>query len=367
MPFFLSLCTLRRKRAKTAWKRDFSRGGMRAKERKFERAKATGEWASSRARAPRTQVLPFCLRRTKEAVLAELPPKIISDRTCDLHPLQRKLYAAFTKSGGKQSVADAISSVIKAEVDAGSMDALSAGTDAPTTTTTTPATITTAAATTTSTAASAATGGAKHVFTALQYLRRVCNHPLLALKPGHPLRAECEAAAAAANTTLHDIQFSPKLRSLQELLHECGIGISADVEGASSADGAASGSDDGLEGTALASHRALVFCQSADMLDLIEADLLRRHMPNVEYLRLDGKVRREPCLQKHTSAISLARTRAPTHALLTLTITQEPTHLPGRSRRRALALAFARTLTRTHPWPSVPFFKFVRVRLGVAL
>lgn len=34
------------------------------------------------------QVLPFVLRRTKEDVLADLPPKIIQDYYCELSPLQ---------------------------------------------------------------------------------------------------------------------------------------------------------------------------------------------------------------------------------------------------------------------------------------
>ena len=34
------------------------------------------------------QVLPFLLRRMKEDVLKDLPPKIIQDYYCDLSPLQ---------------------------------------------------------------------------------------------------------------------------------------------------------------------------------------------------------------------------------------------------------------------------------------
>lgn len=34
------------------------------------------------------QVLPFLLRRMKEDVLQDLPPKIIQDYYCDLSPLQ---------------------------------------------------------------------------------------------------------------------------------------------------------------------------------------------------------------------------------------------------------------------------------------
>lgn len=37
-------------------------------------------------------------------------------------------------------------------------------------------------------------------------------------------------------------------------------------------------------------HRALIFCQHKSMLDILEDDLLRTHMPTVTYLRLDGSV-----------------------------------------------------------------------------
>ncbi len=45
------------------------------------------------------QVLPFLLRRRKEDVLDDLPPKIIQDVSCDLSPLQLKLYAAVGGDG----------------------------------------------------------------------------------------------------------------------------------------------------------------------------------------------------------------------------------------------------------------------------
>lgn len=37
-------------------------------------------------------------------------------------------------------------------------------------------------------------------------------------------------------------------------------------------------------------HRALIFCQLKAMLDIIENDLLKAHLPAVSYLRLDGGV-----------------------------------------------------------------------------
>ena len=39
---------------------------------------------------------------------------------------------------------------------------------------------------------------------------------------------------------------------------------------------------------AFSQHRALIFCQMKQMLDIIETDLFKRHMPSVTYMRLDG-------------------------------------------------------------------------------
>ena len=39
----------------------------------------------------------------------------------------------------------------------------------------------------------------------------------------------------------------------------------------------------------ISEHRALIFCQLKDMLDIVEEELFKRHMPSVTYMRLDGK------------------------------------------------------------------------------
>lgn len=44
------------------------------------------------------QVLPFVLRRTKEEVLSDLPPKIIQDYYCELSPLQVSVGPSFDDS-----------------------------------------------------------------------------------------------------------------------------------------------------------------------------------------------------------------------------------------------------------------------------
>ena len=123
------------------------------------------------------------------------------------------------------------------------------------------------------------------MFAALQYLRKVCNHPLLALTPSHPLHQKCEADARPIGG-LHALACSPKLLGLRQLLLECGIGVDSEDGGGD----AGAGGKLEAETAAVATHRALVFCQSSAMLDLIESDLLKAHMPSVSYLRLDGRV-----------------------------------------------------------------------------
>jgi TATA-binding protein-associated factor len=38
----------------------------------------------------------------------------------------------------------------------------------------------------------------------------------------------------------------------------------------------------------ISDHRALIFCQLKDMLDIVENELLKKHLPSVTYMRLDG-------------------------------------------------------------------------------
>jgi TATA-binding protein-associated factor len=82
------------------------------------------------------QVLPFILRRLKEHVLHDLPPKIIQDYYCELSPLQVRLY---------ESVGQTVS---KATLNSSK---------------------------------------GQNMFQALMYLRKTCIHPLLVFNAGHPL------------------------------------------------------------------------------------------------------------------------------------------------------------------------------------
>lgn len=175
------------------------------------------------------QVLPFLLRRMKEDVLSDLPPKIIQDYHCGLSNLQQRLYGAFAKS----------------QVAAG----LGSGVD----------------------------GKPGHVFQALQYLRKVCNHPGLVLNPAHPWWDEIQNEYGG---TLGNMEQSGKLTSLLELLRECGFGQSENIK-----------KEGETVESAVGQHRCLIFAQSKKMLDLITTCVLDTHLPNVTHARLDGSVR----------------------------------------------------------------------------
>lgn len=206
------------------------------------------------------QVLPFLLRRLKEDVLQDLPPKIIQDYYSDLSDLQKTLYEEFAKSQTKNSV--------EHELDTGG-------------------------------AVAERSSGATHIFQALQYLRKLCNHPLLVLNERHPSYGKVQADFARTGASLHDIQNAPKLQALKQLLGECGIGVTTSE---SENDPAA------MAAGAVSQHRALIFCQLKTMLDIIETDLFKKLMPTVTYMRLDGGVdanKRHDIVQKFNADPSI--------------------------------------------------------------
>jgi TATA-binding protein-associated factor len=184
------------------------------------------------------QVLPFLLRRLKEEVLDDLPPKILQNYYCDVSDLQRKLFNDFVKKEG--------SKVHAAAGEGGS-------------------------------------AGKQHIFQALQYMRKLCNSPAMVFKENHPQYAELSAQLAKEKTTLRDPIHAPKLGALRDLLVDCGIGI-ADVD-------KEKGQPPGLEPIeAVSQHRALIFCQMKEMLDMVQTEVLQKMLPSVQSLRLDGSV-----------------------------------------------------------------------------
>ena len=180
------------------------------------------------------QVLPFLLRRLKEEVLDDLPPKILQNYYCDLSDLQKKLFEDFTKKEGK-------------------------------------------------TLAESASAGDKeskqHIFQALQYMRKLCNSPALVMKEGHKQYEETQRLLAKQGTSLNDIAHAPKLTALRDLLIDCGIGTQATGE-----------AEITTETNFVSPHRALIFCQMKEMLDMVQNDVFKKLLPSVQYLRMDGSV-----------------------------------------------------------------------------
>ncbi|GJJ70462.1 TATA-binding protein-associated factor [Entomortierella parvispora] len=224
------------------------------------------------------QVLPFLLRRLKEDVLSDLPPKIIQDYYCELSDLQKQLYEEFSKSQIKHEMEEELT------------------TDGDST----------------AVAVSDVPQKATHIFQALQYLRKLCNHPLLVVNERHPEYTKVMSQLKAHKQSIHDISFAPKLQALKQLLMDCGIGSKPLSE--STADVEASLIHGGE--SAVSQHRALIFCQQKAMLDIIENDLLRPLLPSVSYMRLDGAVdssKRHGIVQKFNADPSIDLLLLTTH------------------------------------------------------
>lgn len=180
------------------------------------------------------QVLPFLLRRLKEEVLDDLPPKILQNYYCDLSDLQKKLFEDFTKKEGKTLAEKASSGDKEAK---------------------------------------------QHIFQALQYMRKLCNSPALVMKEGHKMYEETQRLLAKQGTSLRDPVHAPKLTALRDLLVDCGIGTEPSSE-----------NDLTTETSYVSPHRALIFCQMKEMLDMVQNDVLKKMLPSVQYLRMDGSV-----------------------------------------------------------------------------
>lgn len=94
------------------------------------------------------------------------------------------------------------------------------------------------------------------MFQALQYLLKLCSHPLLVLGERIPdsvasVLSEILPAGSDTISELHKPFHSPKLVALQEILEECGIGVDAsNTEAALNA----------------GQHRVLIFAQHKVML-----------------------------------------------------------------------------------------------------
>lgn len=193
------------------------------------------------------QVLPFLLRRNKEDVLKDLPPKITQDYYCDLSTLQKTLYEDFKLKHSAKLINEG-------NVHRG------------------------------------------HVFEALRYLKNVCNHPKLVLSTKHPQYQTVMNMIKQQRSSLEDIEHSAKLLALKQLLLDCGIGSLSQQQSVTNRT-PSNLTLDSQPSQLVSQHRALIFCQLKAMLDIVERDLLHTHLPSVTYLRLDGSV---PAAQRHS-------------------------------------------------------------------
>lgn len=189
-----------------------------------------------------SKVLPFILRRTKDEVLKDLPPKIIQDIYCKLSPLQELIYESFSRTSGNDQIRALLDDTQVSENSEKQFDRKKKS----------------------------------HIFQALHYLRKICNHPtLVANIPEYPLHIDLDKWLKEQNTTLEDITHSCKLVTVKQLLIDsCNSIHSHNTE---------------TFIPSLSQHRVLIFCQLKQMLDLIQ-NMISKELPQLSFLRLDGSV-----------------------------------------------------------------------------
>lgn len=216
------------------------------------------------------QVLPFILRREKEEVLKELPPKIITRIPCFMSSVQKRLYHQFCTSEQGQRSLSVLHQAMTGDL----------------------------------TGTNELSSFSSEVLKSLLYLRLLCTHPYLVKMQS--------VSSSPVDAAMYDISASGKLLALKELLRDAGI-YSQELSAAdndssllycdSVEDADASELNEILEpsmsgigkfrtqdGTELNGSRCLIFAQFKHSLDIVEELLLKPHMPSVHYLRLDGKV-----------------------------------------------------------------------------
>jgi len=198
----------------------------------------------------RRKILPFLLRRTKEAVLQDLPPKIVQDLITDMAPVQARLYAA-----------------LKGDVRAAEKDALG------------------------------------HTARLLM----ACTHPLLSLrsmKRHTKDRLQRRLLEAKLSSAQEDgYRASGKFRALVDLLRNVVLPSVSTATGVGDARLSSMVSDEDSSSSALDSKgqdattnadlpaKALVFTQWTGTLDLIEDQVLQGALHGaLGFLRLDGSI-----------------------------------------------------------------------------
>ena len=220
------------------------------------------------------QVLPFILRREKDQVMKELPPKCITDIPCSMTSEQQDLYESFCQGADARKAVAAIQDSIDDASGDGSKESKLGG----------------------------------EALKSLLYLRLLCTHPSLVQSRTLNARASCSDPGYTR------FDSSGKLKVLNDLLRSagiCGEELTAadndssalytefDENDMSVDDASALFISDGDVGDMITSStgaevkkgsKCLIFAQFTQSLDIVERLLFQTQMPSLRYLRLDGSV-----------------------------------------------------------------------------
>lgn len=254
------------------------------------------------------QTLPFILRREKDQVLRELPPKIITIFNVPLSPVQKQLYAEFcSRSDAQASLVSFRNMLFSDNVEPSKMGS--------------------------------------GVLKTILFLRLLCSHPMLVLPD--------QKATNDRVVPWYSIEASGKLAAVQYLLSEAGI-LSEHAMGADG-DYSALYSDfpeEGFEDPATqiavqndfvevaepersSETRCLIFAQFTRTLDIVEDLLFKRKFPSLKYSRIDGKV---PSEKRAELAERFNNDKSFSVMLLTTRVGSLGLNLTGKERRDMLFL-----------------------------
>lgn len=224
-------------------------------------------------RALHQQVLPFILRREKEHVLQELPPKSISVIPCELSRIQKQLYDYLTAGESAKHSLDLLQRTLdNCQVSESNVELLLG----------------------------------RDTLKALLFLRLLCTHPILvnAKQGGKRSDELCSIESSGKLRALHDLLRSAGIHGNDLLgadnddsLLYCGTNVQGDTDSDSEEFNMAldaaydiGSSEFSHQPTPGTCTKCLIFAQFTHSLDVVEEFLLKPHMPSIRYLRLDGRV-----------------------------------------------------------------------------
>jgi TATA-binding protein-associated factor len=221
------------------------------------------------------QVLPFILRREKNQVLNELPPKTITLIPCELSPIQSRLYRYLSSNQEVKNTLLNVDRILENPIESGYDE-------------------------------TKINMVHKTDLSALHNLRLICTHP--------SLLSEKETAFVKNSDDMSNIECSGKLLALNDLLRSAQI-VPSEVTGADNDESllyinedASSGLYDNGSGLDFSDdfnketgelpsvesprvcRKCLIYSQFRQSLDAVEEFLFKYQMPSLKYLRIDGSV-----------------------------------------------------------------------------